>query len=86
MKSCSTFNIAFVFYILTPSIGEVVYKHTSHYNQGDDLYHLVAHTLTFQFRDTFNEHFSPHYFGVTIRGGCEIVVHGVQMMLDLHLD
>jgi len=30
------------------------------------------------------EHFCPHQFGVMTRGGCEIMVHGIRMMLDLH--
>jgi len=27
---------------------------------------LVAHTLVIQFKDTFAEHFNPHYFGVAM--------------------
>jgi hypothetical protein len=38
-----------------------------------------------QFKDTFVEHFNPHQFGVATLGGCEIMVHGVKIMLDLHL-
>jgi hypothetical protein len=30
------------------------------------------------------KHFSLHKVGVMIRDGCETMVHGVQMMLDLH--
>ncbi len=30
------------------------------------------------------KHFSLHQVGVMIRDGCETMVHGVQMMLDLH--
>jgi hypothetical protein len=32
------------------------------------------------------EHFNPHQFGVRTRGGCETMVHNIQVMLDLHLD
>ncbi len=46
-------------------------------------YCLVAHTLAIQFKDTFVEHFNPHQFGVTTHGKCEIMVHGVRMLLDL---
>jgi len=53
---------------------------------GGVTYHLVAHTLSIQFKDILVEHFSPHWFGVRTCGECEIVVHGTQMMLDLHLD
>ncbi len=53
---------------------------------GKVIYHLVACTLAIQFRDIFTEHFSPHQFGVVTCGGCEIVVHGVQVTLNLHLD
>jgi hypothetical protein len=49
-------------------------------------YHLVACILTIQSKDTFIKHFNPHQFGVTIHGGCQIVVHSVQVVLDLHLD
>jgi hypothetical protein len=49
-------------------------------------YHLIAHTLIIQFRDTFTKHFNPHQFGVTTCGGCEIMVHNIRTMLDLHPD
>jgi hypothetical protein len=32
------------------------------------------------------EHFNFHQFDVTICGRCETVVHGIWVMLDLHLD
>jgi hypothetical protein len=47
-------------------------------------YHLVAYTLAIQFRNIFVNHFSSHQFGVVTYGECEIVVHNVQAMLDLH--
>jgi hypothetical protein len=53
---------------------------------GEVTYHLVAYTLAIQFKDIIVKHFSPHLFGVRIHGKCEIVVHGVQAMLNLHLD
>jgi hypothetical protein len=49
-------------------------------------YCLVVYTLVIQFRDTLMEHFNPHQFGVRTRGGCETMVHNIQVMLDLHLD
>jgi hypothetical protein len=48
--------------------------------------YLIACTLVIQFMDTFVEHFNPHQFGVTTRDGCEIMVHGIRTMLNLHLD
>ncbi len=50
------------------------------------IYWLVACTLVIIFKDTFVEHFSPHDFGVAMLGRCEIMVHGVRAMLDLHLE
>jgi hypothetical protein len=47
-------------------------------------YCLVAHTLVIQFSDALMKHFGFHQFGIAIRDGCEIMVHGVRMMLDLH--
>jgi hypothetical protein len=28
----------------------------------------------------------PHQFGVVIKGGCEVMVHGIQVILNVHLD
>jgi hypothetical protein len=47
-------------------------------------YHLIACTLTIQFKDIVTKHFNPHQFGVMIHDECKIVVHGVQAMLNLH--
>ncbi len=49
-------------------------------------YHLDARILAIQFKNTFTKHFNFHHFGVMTCGGCEIMVHDIQMMLDLHLD
>jgi hypothetical protein len=37
LKSCSTFNIAFSFYISTLSIEKMVWMHMSHFNRWSDL-------------------------------------------------
>jgi hypothetical protein len=42
--------------------------------------------LVIQSKDTFVKHFSPHQFGVAMPSGCETMVHGVRVMLDLHLE
>jgi hypothetical protein len=34
----------------------------------------------------FSFHLLPHQFGVLVRGGCEVLVHGIQVVLDVHLD
>ncbi len=47
-------------------------------------YPLIACTLVIYFIDIFTEHFSLHQFGVTICGGCDTMVYGVWVMLDLH--
>ncbi len=82
-RSCSIFNIVFVFNILTPSVGEVVWRHTSH-RDNEVTYRLVAHTLIIQFKEILAEHFNPYQFGITTYGGCEVVVHGIQTMLNFH--
>jgi hypothetical protein len=35
---------------------------------------------------TFAAHFSPHQFGVVIKGGCEAIIHNMKCTLDLHPD
>jgi hypothetical protein len=50
------------------------------------IYHLVICILVIQFRDTLVTHCNPHQFHVTTHGECETMVHGVEMMLNLHPD
>jgi hypothetical protein len=50
------------------------------------IYQLVIHTLAIQLTDIFAEHFNSHQFGVTMLGGCETLVHGVRVILNLHLE
>ncbi len=50
------------------------------------IYWLVACTFAFQFKDAFAKDFSPQQFGAAPQGGCEMVVHEVCVMLDLHID
>jgi hypothetical protein len=45
---------------------------------GEVFYQLMYMTLCLQFRDAFLAHLSPHQVGVTVRGGCDMVVHGIQ--------
>ncbi len=71
------------FYISTHNIGEVVWRHTSH-RDNEVTYRLVAHTLIIQFKEILAEHFNPYQFGITTYGGCEVVVHGIQTMLNFH--
>jgi hypothetical protein len=44
---------------------------------GEALYQLTSHVLCLQFCETFATHFSPHQFGVAIKGDYKIVFHGV---------
>jgi hypothetical protein len=46
-------------------------------------YRLVVHTLIIHI---LVKHLSFHQFGVVTHDESEIVIHGVRMMLDLHLD
>ncbi len=84
-KSCSTFNIAFIFCILIFNVGESNLK-VCPIMIGEMTCRLVAHILAIQFRDIIAEHFNCHQFGVTTHGGCETMVHDVWVMLNLHLD
>jgi phosphopantetheine adenylyltransferase len=53
---------------------------------GKVIYRLVTRTFAIQFKNTFVKHFNPHQFGVATSNRCEIVVHGVRAMLDIHLE
>jgi hypothetical protein len=53
---------------------------------GEVTYRLIAYTPVIRFKDIFVEHFNLHQFGVMIHDGCEKMVHGIQTMLNLHLD
>jgi len=44
---------------------------------GETLYQFIIHILCIQFCDAFATHFSPHQFGVTNKGECEVVIHGI---------
>jgi hypothetical protein len=50
----------------------------------ETLYQFTNYILCLQFQDTFATHFSPHQFGVTTKGECEIIIHGIKCTLDLH--
>ncbi len=48
---------------------------------------LVAfHSLCLWFCDVFFFHMSPHQFGMAIKGGYKVVVHNIQIVLDVHID
>ncbi len=53
---------------------------------GEILYQLVNKALCLQFQDMFTTHFSTYQFGVVVRGGCKMVVHGVGVVLNIHVD
>jgi hypothetical protein len=53
---------------------------------GETLYRFTSYVLCLQFHEAFTTHFSPHQFGVVIKGGCETIIHGIKCTLDLHLD
>jgi hypothetical protein len=50
------------------------------------IYWLVNRALCLYFCDVFFIHLSPHQFGVAIKGGCEMVVYDVWVILDIHLN
>ncbi len=41
----------------------------------ETLYRLTSHALCFQFYEAFVTHFSLHQFGITTKGGCEVVIY-----------
>jgi hypothetical protein len=53
---------------------------------GETSYRFTSHVLCIQSHEIFATHFSSHQFGVTTKGGCEIIIHGIKCNLDLHLD
>jgi hypothetical protein len=53
---------------------------------GEALYWFISRVLCFQFHETCVLHFSPHKFGVTTKGGYEIVIHYIRCTLELHLN
>jgi len=53
---------------------------------GKVIYRLVAYTLVIEFKDTFANHFNLHQFGVAMSSKCKTMVHGVRIVLDLHLE
>jgi hypothetical protein len=53
---------------------------------GKAFYCLVNRALYLQFHDAFSLHLSPHQFNVVIKGGCEVVVHGIRIVLNVHID
>ncbi len=55
-----------------------------HITMGETLYRFTSHFLCLQFRDVFVTHFSPDQFEITIKGGCETIIHGIKCTLDLH--
>ncbi len=46
-------------------------------------YHLIDCTLAIQFKNILVEHFNLHQFSVMTHDRCEIMVHGIWMILDL---
>jgi hypothetical protein len=51
---------------------------------GEMIYCLIVHTLVIQFKYILTKCFSFHQFNVTTCNWCELVIHGVRTMLDLH--
>jgi hypothetical protein len=50
----------------------------------ETLYQLTSCVLCLQFCEAFVTHFSPHQFGVTTKGGCEVVIHDIKYTLEFH--
>jgi hypothetical protein len=50
---------------------------------GEALYRLTSPILCIQFHKKIATHFFSHQFGITRKGGCEIVIHDIRCTLDL---
>jgi hypothetical protein len=48
------------------------------------VYQLTSRALCFQFHVAFVTHFFSHLFKVITMGGCEIIIHGIKCILNLH--
>ncbi len=53
-------------------------------SNGQNTLSTNSRAFCFQFHDVFTLHFLPHQFGVVVKDECEDVVHGVQIILDIH--
>jgi len=51
---------------------------------GETFFWMANRTFCHYFHDVFAIHLSPHQFGVAIKGGYEVMVHGIQATLDVH--
>jgi hypothetical protein len=47
---------------------------------------LFYHSIVLQFRRSFQEHLSPHQFGILTLRGYEAIPFNIQALLDLHTD
>ncbi len=53
---------------------------------GEVLYQFVSKGLCVQFNDVFFTHLLVHQFEVVVRHGCEAMVHGFRVTLDIHFN
>jgi len=47
-------------------------------------FRLISRSIVLQLQGLFQEHLSPHHFGILTFGGCEAILFGIQAFLDLH--
>jgi hypothetical protein len=53
---------------------------------GKTFFWLISRFIVLQLRGLFQEHLSPHQFGVLIPRGCETILFGIRALCNLHLD
>ncbi len=46
-------------------------------------FQFINHSIILQFQGPFQEHLSPHQFGVSTLGGYEAIHFGIQTFIDL---
>jgi hypothetical protein len=53
---------------------------------GEVFLQFINHSIVLQFQGPFQEHLSPHQFGVLTLRGYESIPFGIRTLLNLHLD
>ncbi len=48
------------------------------------LFRFISRSIVLQLWGLFQEHLSPHQFGVLTFGGCEAIIFDIQALFDLH--
>ncbi len=83
--SCSSINITLTCCIMIIGFKNINWKCSIHHDWKGDLSINHPHTSYLVHLDTFVKHFIPHQFRVAMSSDYKTMVHGVRVMLDVHL-